>query len=286
MKSIYKNIIIVIILAIGAFACDKEHELELNDDVDFCSCLNLEDIHKTIPLVNDFLAELPDSISEDQTYESLETWLNSCPCNVDAKILNCIDLVWGGKTTCGVSIVVRDSDIMREIRLDFAIIDHALTYSQIAGYVYYKQNAIHVKTKSTDIDKVFDFINLFDLDVKEIKQGIYLSSMPADEDTLQYIINNLKAKPYTSDTWISGRLNGYNANIAISIRLYDMHNTNYQADWKETMNEYKLKSYRSGPEHIIVFYIPEGTGEQWETSFTEYDFVDWAELSFTRYTIR
>jgi len=72
---------------------------------------------------------------------------------------------------------------------------------------------------------------------------------------------------------VSGHLNWYNANIAISVRLYDMKNTNYQADRKETMNEYKLENYKSGPEHNIVFYIPEGTGEQWETNFIEYDFL-------------
>jgi len=273
-------------LAIGAYACNKEPEIEINDDVDFCSCLNLEDIYKTIPLINEFLVELPDGTSKEETFESLETWLNSFPCNVDAKILFGIDLVWGQEQMYGVSISVKDSEIMRELELDFAIIDNALTYSQIAGYAYYKQDAILVKTQYTEIDKVFEFINLLDFDVKEIQRGTYLSTMAADTDTLQYIINNLKTKAYTTDSWVTGHLNWYNANIVIFLRLYDMKNTNYQVDWIETMNEYKLENYISGSKHIIVFYIPEETGEQWETNFTEYDFVDWAESSSTKYTIR
>lgn len=286
MKSIFKNIIIVLILVIGVFACDKEPETELNDDKGFCSCLNLEDINKTIPLINEFLAELPDSISKEQTFESLETWLNSFPCNVDAKILYGIDLIWGQEQMYGVSISVKDSEIMRELELDFAIIDNTLIYSQIVGYVYYKQDAIHVKTQYTEIDKVFKFINLLDFDVKEIQGGTYLSSMAADTDTLQHIINNLKTKPYTTDSWVTGHLNWYDASIVIFLNLYDMKNENYQVDWIETMNEYKLENYTSGSKHIIEFYIPEGTGEQWESNFIEYDFVDWVELSYTKYKIR
>lgn len=286
MKSFLKNVIIVLMLAISAFACDEEPDIELNDDVDFCSHLDLEDIYKTIPLINEFLAELPDGISKEQTFESLKTWLNSFPCNVDAKILYGIDMISGQEQMYGVSISVKDNEIMRELELDFAIIDNALTYSQITGYVYYKQDAIHVKTQYTEIDKVFEFINLLDFDVKEIQGGTYLSSMAADTDTLQYMINNLKTKPYTTDSWVTGHLNWYNANIVIFLNLYDMKNTNYQVDWIETMNVYKLENYISGPKHIIVFYIQEGTGEQLETNFTEYDFVDWAESSYTKYTIR
>jgi hypothetical protein len=286
MKSVLKNIITVLIISIGAIACEKEPDMELNDDNGFCNSLNMEDINKTIPIINEFLSELPAGISKEQTFESLETWLNSFPCDVNAKILYGVDWIWGGEQMYGVSISVEDNGIMRELELDFAIIDNAITYSQIIGYTYLKQDVIYVKTQYTEIDKVFEFINLFDFDVKEIQGGTYLSSMTADTDTLAFIIDNLKAKPYTTDTWVTGHLNWYNANIVIFLRLYDMGNKNYQFDWKETMNEYKLENYSGGTKHIIVFYIPEGTREQWEVNFTAYEFVDWAELSYTKYTIR
>lgn len=286
MKSVLKTIIIVIMIAVGAISCDKESDKELSDDKGFCSCLNIEDISQTIPIVNEFLAELPDSFTNEQTFASLETWLNSFSCNVNAKILYGVDLIWGEEQMYGVSISVEDNGIMRELELDFAIIDNAVVYSQIAGYTYLKQDAIHIKTQYTDIDKVFEFVNSLDFEVKEIQGGTYLSSMAADSDTLEYIIDNLKSKPYTTDSWVTGHLNWYNANIVIFLRLYDMKKNNYQADWKETMNEYKLENYNNGTKHIIAFFIPEGTGEEWETKFTEYEFVDWAELSYTKYTIR
>jgi hypothetical protein len=290
MKNVLKNVVIVLVLAISISACDKDLEMGSNDDVDFCSCLNLEDISKTIPAINEFLAGLPNDISKEQTFESLEMWLNSFPCNVDAKILYGTDLIWGQEQMRGVAISVKDSDKFRELELDFAVIEHngnlMLTYSQIAGYVYYKQDAILVKTQYAEIDKVFEFINLLDFDVKEIQGGTYLSSMPAKTATLQYVINNLKAKPYTTDSWVTGHLNWYNANFVIFLNLFNMKNADYQTDWSETMNEYKLENYINGPTHIVEFYIPEGTSEQWKTIFTSYSFVDWAELSYTRYIIR
>ena len=252
------------------------------DDGELCSCLNMENVKKTIPIINDFLAELPDGTSPEQTFESLKTWLNSFPCNINAKILYGGDMTGSGTRILGVAISVKDNEIVRELELDFA----ATNYSQIAGYKYTKQDAIHVKTNYTKISNVFDFINSLELDVKQIESGTYLSSMAANTDTLQYIINNLKAKPYTSDSWVTGHLNWYNANIVIFVNLYDMKNKVYQEDWIKTMNEYKFENYKDAPGHIIVFYIPEGTGKQWETKFTEYDFINWAEQSYTRYTIR
>lgn len=276
----------MLVLVIGTSACDKDLEKISNNDVEFCSCLNIEDINKTIPIINEYLEGLPDGISREQELESLVTWLNSFSCNVNAQIIYGVDIIWGQEQISGVSISVTEDKIVRELELDFAVIDNAPTYSQIAGYVYNKQDAIYVKTKYTNIDNVFDFINSLELNVKQIEYGTYLSSMAANADTLQYIINNLKAKPYTTDSWVTGHLHWYDANLVVFLNLYDMKRTDYQSDWVETMNEYKLENYMSGPEHVIVFHIPEGTGEQWVESFTGYDFVHWAELGYTRYTIR
>lgn len=296
MKNFMKNITIMFVLAICMISCEADFnnvensETELgdiaNNDVELCQCLNMEDVNKTIPIINEFLAGLPNGMSKEQTFEALETWLNSFSCNVDAKILYGTDMIWGQEQMYGVSISVKDNEIVRELKLDFDIIDNATTYSRIVGYVYYKQDAIHVKTKYTNIDDVFDFINSLELDVKQIEYGTYLSSMDANADILQSIIDDLKVKPYTTDSWVTGHLNWYNANFVIFLKLYDMKNTGYQTDWKETMNKYKLVNYTDGAEHIVVFYIPEGTGVQWETYFSTYDFVQWAELSYTRYTIR
>lgn len=286
MKSVLHNIIILLMIAVGTIACDKETEKEIIDDKDFSSYLTMEDISKTIPIVNEFLENLPDTISKEKTFEELVTWMNSFSRQVNAKIIYSTDFYWGNKVMSGVSVPVDDNGITRELELDFAIIDNAISYSQIAGYVYNKQDIIYVKTQYTNIDSVFKFINSLDLVVNVIENGTYLSSLPAKSDTLAFIIEKLKAKPYTNKTWVTGHLNWYNANMVIFIHLYNMKIKDYQIDWKATMGKYKLENYASGPKHIIAFYIPEGTGKQWETRFTEYNFVDWAESGYSRYKIR
>ena len=285
---------------------DEAVDEDVSDDVEFCLCFdNFEDMNKTIPIVNEFLANLPDEIRlndgwthKEQIFGSLEAWLNSFPCSVDAKILYGVDLIWGQEQMRGVAISVKDGDKIRELELDFAVIEDngnlMVTYLQIAGYVYYKQDAIHVKTKYTKIKKVFDLINSLELDVKEIQGGTYTSNMPSNLDNLQKIVNGLKAKPYTNDAWVAGNMQGFNNQIIIYIILYDMKKQEYQADWFKTMDDYQLverdfekdDDHMYGPGHIVLFQIPEETGKHWETKFLEYDFVRWSEMGYSRCTIR
>ena len=307
-----KNVVIILVLAICLSACDEgaeinlsagdeDTEMDFNSDLEFCSCLNMEDINKTIPIVNEFLAELPEGISGEKTFEYLKTWLNTFPCDINAKILIGEDMFWGGERIYGVSISIKDNEIFRELSLDFLGFNYEGIdpYSQIVGYSYDKQNIIQVKTKYSKNIDVFDFINSTGFDVQNTKYGTYISSMPADSANLEFITNKLKVKPYTNDNWVNGHLNWYTTGITFFVNLYEMHNLDYQSDWIKTMDEYKLveydfaneykdydEDYIYGPGVLIAFYIPEGTGKEWETKFAEYPFVRWAELSYTRYTIR
>lgn len=58
MKSFFKNITFVLLLTISTFGCEKELEMETNEDMGFCSYLKIEEVSNTIPIINDFLAEL------------------------------------------------------------------------------------------------------------------------------------------------------------------------------------------------------------------------------------
>lgn len=241
MKSVLLNTIMFLIISVVTVECNKEEDV-ITDEKDFCSCLTMEDISKTIPIVNKFLAELPDTISKEKTIDTLVTWMNSFSCNVNAKIIYRPDMQWGYDVKSGVSVAVDDNGKTRNLELDFAIIDNAVSYSQIAGYVYYKQDLIIVKTQYSNIDPVFEFINSLDLDVNVIENGTYLSSLPADPDTLAYVIEKIEAKPYTNKIWVTGHLNWYNANMVIFVYLYGMKNKDYQIDWKATMDKYKLEN--------------------------------------------
>jgi len=54
----------------------------------FCSHLNEENIGQTIPIVNEFLSRLSSEISDWQQLMDLAAWLQSCPCMIDAWVLD------------------------------------------------------------------------------------------------------------------------------------------------------------------------------------------------------
>jgi len=251
----------------------------------FCSYFNMENIYKTIPIVNEFLAELPNGTSREQTFELLVEWFNSFSCDIDARILWGVDIIWGQERMRGVGIPIKDGERIRMLEVDFAIINNALTHTQIAGYSYHKQDAIHVQTTLTRINEVFAFINSRGFDVKRIEHGCYISSMPANQTNLEYIRSNLLTRPYVDSGWgVAAHLNWYTPGITFFVQLTNMHNKDYQEDWIKTMSEYRLVEWNHAM--AVIFYIPEDTGEQWKEKFEQYDFVRWAERTFTRYTIR
>ena len=273
MKKILKNIIILLVLAIGVSACEKCHEFD--DEVEFCSNLNLEDIDKTIPIINEFLATLPEDLNNEQKLQAFTKWLTSYPCIIDATIV-CESCHF---TMSEIMIYFEENGTTRDLSL---IIVMGKTL-HVAEYWHYTPMKISVKTKKGfTIDKIFDFINSLDHDVKEIRSGVLKSTMSSD--SLQYILDQLNTKPYTNngDVLKTGGYLHYSTNqIHIFPHLFNMKNVDYQVDWLSSMTEYKLvEDLDFG--YTIRFQVSEGTERQWETKFKEYEFVEWAELNYKR----
>ena len=107
----------------------------------------------------------------------------------------------------------------------------------------YKYPDVAVKVKGVyTIDKVFDFINSFDIEVASINSPVYTSDLPSD--SLQYVLDYLNAKAYTHNgngMLVSGYLDYKTKVITIFPTLFNMKNTTYQADWLESMKILKLK---------------------------------------------
>ena len=299
-KSFLSLLIFVMFFAIS---CESIYEPDLDPEVDvpyflegieFCSYLSLESIHKTIPLINNFLSELPEKMRHnfgwahrEDIFKILAAGLNSLPCNVNARVLSGMDLT-GQYQVFGVGFSVMDnSGVVRELEIDFAEIEHNGnrfgTFTQIDGFSHTKQDAIHVKTSLTQINEVFDFINSLDLDVKHIHTRRHTSFMPADSTNRKLITNSLKAKPYIREVW-GGHLDWHPTGITFFIGLVNMHNRDYQTDWIRMKDKYKLVDW--GSQTLIEFFIPEGTGREWAIKFEQYNFVHWAERSHTRHWIR
>ena len=80
-----KRILIYIILLFVLAGCKKPNET-IEDDANFCSCLNTESMDKTIPFVDEFLAGLHEDMEDEKKLEDLITWFNAQPCIQDAAV--------------------------------------------------------------------------------------------------------------------------------------------------------------------------------------------------------
>lgn len=131
------------------------------------------------------------------------------------------------------------------------------------------------------IDKAFDFINSFNHDVEHMSSQMYVSDLPSD--SLQYVVNYLNLKSYTSEKngWaVNGRLEA--GKIIVFARLYRMKNIAFQKDWLESIKLLKLKEVtdRKDIGTVIYFHVPAGKEKFWVNEFKKYEFVEWAELNY------
>ena len=133
------------------------------------------------------------------------------------------------------------------------------------------------------IDKVFNFINLFNHEVEYINSQVYTSTLPPD--SLKYILDYLNAKPYTNDGsgwFVNGYLHYKTQQITIFPMLFQIKKKEYQRDWLLSMVKLKLSEDTNSLTDgcIIFFHVPEGTEKEWEKRFEAFDFVEWAELNY------
>jgi hypothetical protein len=148
----------------------------------------------------------------------------------------------------------------------------------------YKYPDVAVKVKGDyTIDKVFDFINSFDIEVASINSPVYTSDLPSD--SLQYVLDYLDAKAYTHNgngMLVSGYLDYKTKVITIFPTLFNMKNTTYQADWLESMKILKLKedTVSADAGYMIDFHVPKGDEEKWVKKLSEYKCVGWTGLVY------
>ena len=79
---VFVYIALLLIWAVCAAGCNKN-----NENGDFCSYLNAENMNKTIPFIDNFLSSLPDKLDDGQRLDTLAAWLKSQPCICEAVVL-------------------------------------------------------------------------------------------------------------------------------------------------------------------------------------------------------
>ena len=284
--SLKATLCLALIVVFGGLAScisdlEEKRDAGVVDDMEFCACVSLEDIDKTIPAVNQYLGTLNKNRDNEQRLHALAAWLKSFPCIIDSRMIQ-NETMPGFPPKTDIAFSFMDDEIIRELLLDISTAD------KVVSYHYDIVNGAHVKTnRHITIDRAFDFVNSFDFDVKSIYLRSYVSTMPSEN--LQYILDKLNAKPYTNrDNWqVTGYLKSMTNQIIITARLFDMENKAYQADWIQSMNDYQLiedMSFDFGG-HIIEFRIPENPENKGVPEFDEYEIVEWVDYSYNRYTI-
>ena len=142
---------------------------------------------------------------------------------------------------------------------------------------------LFVRIDSTkNINEVFDFINSYDHSVEYIDMQRFKSRLPSD--SLNYALNYLKSKSYTTRGAWSVYGNTTEKNFVIRPRLFDMHIKEFQIDWKDSMEKLKLSDYYYSGEldgRVIFFHVPAGKEKYWAKEFQKLDFVVWTELNYT-----
>jgi hypothetical protein len=300
-----RNVIaIAICLAVTTVfsGCDKENP----EYGEFCSYANVDDFHKTAPIINEYLSSLPNSMSNERKLQVFTEWLCSQPCIISAKLesaytlpndsIICRDGPCPPGTSGIISILLDDNGITRELTL--SIWGDKSKPMKASAYSYMKPKEVRVafKSDSTTIRDIFNFINLFDHKVLSIyRAGAgrgYLSIMPAS--SLEDILKILNAKPYFSRVHgyvLSNRMDIQAANyrfssahidsyIVIDETMSNMENKDYQADWLKFMNDYKF--FEGNTHHawfMIDFDVPDGKEREWIEKFKTYESVIWATLN-------
>lgn len=142
---------------------------------------------------------------------------------------------------------------------------------------------VFVKVKEGfEIQKVFEFINLFEHEVERISSLTYTSDLHSD--SLQFVLDQLNAKSYMHGkaSWnVNGYLHYQTKKITVFPRLFDMNSPTNQSDWLKTMKILKLNEGIEDGNNgsIIYFHVPAGFEKDWINKFKKYDFVEWAELN-------
>lgn len=112
---------LVLLLLAGLVGCDKDNQV--TDSVKLCPYLNIENINKTIPIINDYLVGLPSSNSfaeDEQNLQALTKWLKSSSCIIDATVL-CISCIETLPEQSEVSFSFKEGEVTKIVTLDISM---------------------------------------------------------------------------------------------------------------------------------------------------------------------
>ncbi len=151
--------------------------------------------------------------------------------------------------------------------------------------IKYIPGEITVWTKDdTSIEKTFDFINEFGLPIERLT-GILMYHSTLSNDSIDYVSDYLKAKPYTDNgkifttVYISG---SGDPHIGVSPQLFNMHSLENQKDWLDTVTKLKLvlRTESILDSFTLRIRVPIGSEKSWLKKMEKHDIVELAYQSY------
>jgi hypothetical protein len=109
---------LILLLLTEFVGCDKEDEE--TDSKKFCSYLNIENINKAIPIINDYLASLSSNLNDEEKIQSLTKWLKSSSCVIDATIL-CVSCIETLPAQSEISFSFKEGEVTKIVTLDISM---------------------------------------------------------------------------------------------------------------------------------------------------------------------
>ena len=108
--SILRKIVLVLLTVVFVFVgCDKGNNQETSNE-ELCLYLNSENLDKTIPIINDYLAGLKGNLNDEQKLQEFTKWLKSHSCVIDATIL-CVSCIETFPAQSEISVSFKENEI-------------------------------------------------------------------------------------------------------------------------------------------------------------------------------
>ncbi len=129
------------------------------------------------------------------------------------------------------------------------------------------------------IERVFEFVNEQDLSIDQMFGYFNFSNLP--NDSLNYVTDNLKDKPYLNKRGFTGGsafISKTDNRITATEFLFEM-NTTAQSDWLNTIETLELEDLGNDTQNLTIL-VAEGTENFWATEFATYPEVQWTELNW------
>ena len=179
----------LVFLAAVLAGCNRDKNNGYDENVakeKFCSFLNVENIDKTIPFVDEFLSGLSDGLNDEQQLQELTAWLKSCSCIINATVF-CKSCVETNPPKSQIAVSFDENGTTKNFILEITM----STPLKAAGYQEYiePEEDFCSFLNEENIDKTIPFVDDF------------LSSLLAidDQQQLQALATWLKSQPCIVD---------------------------------------------------------------------------------------